>query len=134
MEPEAKRSKLDDAVFVLNKLKGRIELRIEGIAKLLKARLKKCSSSEPMCFESEPVRIRGFDWTLIASRFSGPNNGIEFYIFCDGDSRGLRGPDWNCAASVILRCNTGSEEVEMGREDDVKFDTISTSWLCKVSI
>ena len=126
MEQNAKRSKLDDGVvFVLNKLKGRIVLRIEEISKFFKA-TRGCNS--------EPVRIRGFDLILFARAFSGPdNNGLEFYIKCDGCSRG---PNMNCVASVTLLCTSGSKEVEMRRENDAKFVATLTNvtWISTVSI
>ena len=123
MEPSAKRrrNELDDGVLVLSKLKGRIALRIDGFSKFLKA-TRRCRSTY--------VRIRGFDWTLIASPFSIPNNGLEFYIKCDGSHRG---PKWNCAATIILHCISGSKDVEMDRGDDVKFNATSAG-VSKVSI
>ena len=125
MEPKAKRSKLNDGVFVLTKLKGRIVFRIEGISKFLKP-TREC--------HSEPAHIRGFDWTLCVRPLSdGPNNGLKFYIFCNV---GYRGPDWNCAVSVILRCASGDEVVKMGRLDDRKIDATSSNsaWICTVII
>ena len=128
MEPSTKkrRSELDDGVFVLDKLKGRIVLRIEGISKILKT-LRECVS--------EPVRIRGFDWTLLACPFPGPNNGFEFYIYCNGDSRASL--DWNCAASITLLCTSGIKAVvEMSRGDHVTFAATSPggAFICTVRI
>ena len=121
-EPQAEMSKLDDSVFVLNKLKGRVVLRIDGFSEIIK---------EKQNCHSKIVRIRGLDWTLLARAFFA-NNGLQFYIGCDG---GSRGPNWNCAASVILLCTTGSEEVEMGRENDIKFGAWpDNDWRCEVSI
>ena len=123
MEPKAKRSKLDDGVFVLNRLKGRVVLRIDGISKFLKTTRGCCS---------EPMHIRGFDWFLYVWPFSSPNNGLEFYIQCNG---GFRGPKLNCAASVILLCTSGGKEVDLWREDDIKFDETTTlREICGVSI
>ena len=126
MEPKTKGSKLDDGVFVLNKLKGRIEVHIQGFSE--------CHEGHDEEGErvSEPVRIRGFEWTLCASPVTNNENGIEFYIKCDG---GSRGSDWKCEASVILRCTSGGKEVEMGRLDDVKFnETSNGARMCEVSI
>ena len=38
------------------------------------------------------------------------------------------------AVSVILHCTSGGNKVEIAREDDIKFNTKSTFWLCKVSV
>ena len=127
MEPNAKRRKLDDGVFVLDKLKGRVVLRIDGISECFKAKRIHCSKT---------VRIRGLDWTLFVRSvkpYSGPINGFEFCIDCDDDSEG---PDWNCAISVTLLCTSGNKEVEMRREDDAKFVATSTNvtWISTVSI
>ena len=120
MERSAKRSKPDDGVLVLDKLKGRIVLHIEGISEIIK---------EKQDCRSKSVRIRGFDWILYRPS-SSPNNGREFYIKCDG---GSRGPGWHCVASIIILCNSGDEEIEIGRADDLKFDETSNG-VCKVSI
>jgi len=124
MEPNAKRSNLDDGVLVLDKLKGCIVLRIEGFAEW----------SEAMRYgSSKRVRIRGFDWILFTMPFYDPHNkSFKFCVQCNGDSRGPG--DWNCAASVILRCISGSKEVEIDRRDDVKFDATSLSGVFEVSI
>ena len=123
MEPNAKRFKLDDDVFVLNKLKGRIVLRIERFSKFIKGKRE--------CY-SESVRIRGFDWALLPNIIGCSNPSIIFDIDCDGESRG---PNWKCVASVILLCTSGSEEVEIGRKDDIKFDATTTDsgFICEVS-
>ena len=122
MGPDAKRSKVDDGAFVLRKLKGRIELRIEGISEFLKKKKDRLSES---------VRIRGLDWDLFARPFSGPNNGIKFFIKCNGGSRGL---DCSRKASVILLCTSGGEEFKLSREDDIKYDETSTNrWIFTVS-
>ena len=126
MEPSAKRSKHDDdGVLVLKKLKGRIVLRIDEISEFLE---------EKQDFLSEPVRISGFDWTLCARPLFRQGNGLKFYIQCDGSHRG---PIWNCAASVILLCISGTEKVELARNDNLKFDETTTdnSWIriCEVS-
>ena len=125
MEPKAKKVSwtIDDGILVLDKLKGRIVLRIKRFSKFIRKRLGR---------RSKPVRIRGFDWALCATPIGLDNKGIKFYIKCDGDSRG---PDWKCVASVILFCTTGGEEFEMGRKDDVKFDATSKCRLiCMVSV
>ena len=127
MKPSAKRSKLDDSVFVINKLKGRVVLRIEGFSEFLKGNLD---------LYSDTVHIRGFDWTLFAIPFFGPNKGLKFQIDCHSDSRA--DPDWNCVVSVILRCTSCGKEAEICRENDIKFDATSIEtecvWLQKVSI
>ena len=118
MEPIAKSSVLDDGVFVLSKLKGRIVLRIDGISEFLKEKRECCSKY---------VRIRGLDWILFATPFS--LNGIEFNIDCI-----YNGPNWSCAASAILLCNSGGKEVEIGRLYDEKFDA-TPPWImiCRVN-
>ena len=124
MEPKSKRSKLDDgASFVLNKLKGRIVLRIEGVSEYLKT-TREC--------RSKIVRIRGLDWDMFARPFSGPdNNGLEICIHCYDGSEDP--DDWNCVASAILLCTSGGKEVEIGRLNELKFDGKS-DFICKVSI
>ena len=126
MEPNAKRSKLDNGVLVLNKLKGHIELRIEVFSEFL---------AEKEDWYSDTVRIRGLDWTLCATPSSGPTKRIDFKVDCNCDSRGT---DWNCVASVTLLCISGSKEVEMGREVDIKCDATSINteyvWFQRVSI
>ena len=124
MEPKAKRSKPDDGVFVLNKLRGRIVLQIKGFSK--------CQDLMPNG-RSKPVRIRGIDWVLKANAFGGPNKGFEFYIERIG---GSRHPIWNCAVSVILLCTSGGKEVEMARKDNLEFDETSDNYdfICKVAI
>ena len=129
MELNAKRSVLDDGVFVLRKLKGRVVLRIDGISEYLTV------PTDTDEYSSDRVHIRGFDWFIIGSRYSDPDNCFQFYIDChSSDSRA--NPDWNCAASVILLCTSGGKEVEIGREDDVKCgDNLPDSgWICEVSI
>jgi len=116
MEPSAKRikSKLDDGVLVMNKLKGRITFCIAGISEYL---------TEGFECISDPVRIRGFDWTLWAITVTNIDNGIEFFIKCNC---GSWGSDWKCEASVIFFCTTGGEKVEIDRDDDIQFDETST--------
>ena len=127
MEPKAKRSKPDVGVLVLDKLNGRIVLCIEEISEFL---------NDKQDWYSDTVHIRGFDWTLFAIPFSGPNKGLKFQIDCHSDSRAS--PDWNCMVSVILRCTSGSKEAEICRENDIKFDATSIEtecvWLQRVSI
>ena len=122
MEPTAKRSKLDDSVFVLDKLKGRIVLRIERISEYLKGK--------PYWF-NDTVHIRGFDWMLLVIPFSVPNKGLKFQIDCNGGSRA--DPDWNYAVSAIVQYTSGGNKVEIVREDDLKFDSASNVWLQQVS-
>ena len=125
MEPIAKRSKLDDGVFVLDRLKGRIVFRIDGISELIKP-------TRGCLKKSECIRIRGFDFRLSAGPVYWPSNGLDFSIKYNDGSRGL---DWNCAVSVILLGTSDSEEFEMGRLDNKKFDaTANVAQICTVSV
>ena len=90
---------------------------------------------EEVEWNSHPVRIRGFDWNLCTATVDDTYNGLEFFIKCNG---GSRGPKWNCVATVILHGKSDSEKVEMGRNDDIQFDKTSTgdAWIriCEVIV